>query len=142
MTVGVHVRARPDNAHIARQHIEKLRQLIDIRSAQKISDAGNACVVFSGLPAVGFGVYDHGPEFYARKTFAETAHPSLPEKYRSAGRQFNKNGQQRRQPAQHGQYNNYGNDYIEAPFTGEKQGFSFNIIPETDLFFQPAKFGQ
>src|SRR5271156_1508044 len=80
-------RPRADQAHIAGEHVEKLRQFIEIRPAQKRSDSGNSRVVLQLSVAKPFtprirvlckmspedfiAVVEHGPEF------PETERPAL-----------------------------------------------------------------
>src|SRR5258708_29824626 len=40
-----HLGPRPDNAHLAGEHVQKLRQFIKLERAEPAADAGNAWVV-------------------------------------------------------------------------------------------------
>jgi hypothetical protein len=59
------MRAGAYNAHISQQYVKKLGQLIYIRFTQEPADARNAYIILFGRTPVGFGIYDHRPEFDA-----------------------------------------------------------------------------
>ena len=45
--LGAHDRTRPDQAHLAAQHVEQLRQLVEARAAQEAPDPGDPRIVAS-----------------------------------------------------------------------------------------------
>src|SRR6185437_1709467 len=55
---------RPDEAHIAAQHVEELRQLVDTEFTDDVADAGDAGIAIRG-PAdpVALGIVAHGAKF-------------------------------------------------------------------------------
>ena len=56
--VGHRMWARPDNGHVALQHIEQLWQFINAGAAQPGPDTGDASVIRFGLDD-GFAVFEH-----------------------------------------------------------------------------------
>jgi hypothetical protein len=56
------LRPRPDQAHLAQQHVEKLRQFVDVRAAQQPADRGHARVAGDGPARAGqrFTFVEHG----------------------------------------------------------------------------------
>ena len=65
LRVEHHVRTGADNAHVALQHIEELRELIDIRLAHELAKRELAWVVLGGLQGVGLVVDMHRTELIA-----------------------------------------------------------------------------
>jgi hypothetical protein len=90
-----------DERHVAVQHIQELRQLIEAQSAQDRADARNAWIVSqlvqrfaggrAGRPSrelhdvatmrIRRGCRRHGPEFQDRERHAEVAEPALAEQH-------------------------------------------------------------
>ena len=85
IVVQPHVRTGSYEAHIAKEHINQLRQLIDIVLAHPIAKRIFARVVLGSLFCVCLGVYVHTAEFVTKELLAVPAATLLTEKYR-AGR--------------------------------------------------------
>ena len=77
------VRSRADNRHLAKQHVVKLRKLIEVRSAQETTDFGDARVVSGGL-AERLSIFDdmHRAKFENADSAISVPMSGLPEKYR------------------------------------------------------------
>ena len=60
-----HVRPRSYDAHFAFQHIDELRELIDIRATHQAAYSRHARVVLGSLLAIGIVVHLHAPELIA-----------------------------------------------------------------------------
>ena len=56
------MRARPDQGHLAAQHVDQLRQLVQAGAAQPASDRGDPRVVGARLHEPRAGVVAHGAE--------------------------------------------------------------------------------
>src|SRR5436190_16536835 len=57
------MRARPDDAHVAAQHVPKLRNFIDAQFAKPFSERINALVVIARLPRYFRMIGAHGAKF-------------------------------------------------------------------------------
>src|ERR1051326_8974362 len=76
------LRARPHQAHMALQNVEKLRQFVEPVLADKSPDAGNAIVIVRRPAGTGFfGVLPHGAELVDLKRLAVQTDALLPEEY-------------------------------------------------------------
>ena len=80
--VVYHMRARANYAHIAKQHIEKLRGFVDMGDAEYFAYCGNALIVYRYLPYIGLIVHEHGAELKAVKFYPFVSGTLLNEKYR------------------------------------------------------------
>ena len=78
-----HVRARTHHAHLACENIKKLRQLIDIESAQPPADPGDPFIVGFCRPLIGLIVGHHRAKFQAMEEPAMAANSFLTEKNRT-----------------------------------------------------------
>src|SRR3954470_11170389 len=78
--------ARPDEAHVATEHIEKLGKLIEAQLAQPASSACDSRIVFPRVNVRGFIIsrcpQSHGAEFDGGKQFSFPSHTLLPEECR------------------------------------------------------------
>lgn len=80
------VRALPDEAHVAPEHVEQLRRLVDAGAAQHAADTRHAIIVFAGgaLP-VAIGAIDlHRPQLVDREQLIASSHALLAEQDRAA----------------------------------------------------------
>lgn len=97
-------RARPDERHIAYEHIPKLGEFVEFGFAEEMASAGDSGVaVAEGELAAGFGGGPHGAEFQQAKRLSVFAHPCLLEEHPAARIKRNPKGQtceQRRQEKQ------------------------------------------
>ena len=96
------VRSRADDAHVALQHVEQLRQLVDAGHADDAADAGDAIVVARGRAvAVEVARLDvHAAELEDLERLVVSPQPSLREQHRAAALQPDRDrdeDQQRRQ---------------------------------------------
>ena len=101
-----HVRARAHNAHVAAQHVEELRQLVDVGLAHEVAKGKLARVVLGALNAVGVFVDVHRAELVAIELLAVHARAGLPEEHRAGTLQLYAQGYERHersQAQQHGQ---------------------------------------
>lgn len=78
-----HVRARTHYAHVAYQHVDELRQLVDVRLAHDVPPLGLSWVVTGCLQGVCLGIHFHAAELQAVKIFAVQPGSFLPEEYRT-----------------------------------------------------------
>src|SRR5262245_12021205 len=78
------VRPRSDDRHIAKQHIEELRQFVNAGFTQPFADGGDARITLRGLYDA-FAIFEnaHGPEFVDDELPAVEAAPPLPEDNRA-----------------------------------------------------------
>jgi len=86
------MRSGPDYAHVAEQHVDELRQLVDIGLAHDVAPLGLAGVVLCGLQGVGLVVDLHAAELDAGELLAVEAVALLAEEYRSGHREFGDDG--------------------------------------------------
>ena len=68
--MGEHVRTRSHEAHVANEHIEELRQLVDVVFPNEVAEGELARVVLGGLLAVCILVDVHRAELIAPERFA------------------------------------------------------------------------
>jgi hypothetical protein len=61
-TIVIHVRPRPDDAHVTGKYIQELRQLIQIGMTKETAHPRNAGIPFGSLSGIGFRILVHGPE--------------------------------------------------------------------------------
>jgi hypothetical protein len=81
-----HLRARTHHTHITPKHIEKLRQFIELPTAQERPDRSEALVAGRGHLMMSLvGGQEHGPEFEYGKSAAVKPHPLLPKERRPRG---------------------------------------------------------
>ena len=78
-----HVRARSHHAHVAFQHIDELRQLVDVRFPHDVSPFCLSRVVLCGLQRVGLRVHLHASELVAVEFLIVEPVPFLLEEDRS-----------------------------------------------------------
>src|SRR6185295_16387583 len=76
----------PDNAHLASQHVPKLRNLVQRPVAQQPADPGDTSVVLDNRETIADTLCadDHRAEFKAAKVFPSPADAILNKKNRSA----------------------------------------------------------
>ena len=72
-----HVRARPYEAHVAFEHIDELRQLVDVGFTHQVAEFEFARVVLGGLYAVAVFVDVHASELQAIELFSVQSVPLL-----------------------------------------------------------------
>ena len=65
LSVMQHVRTRTHDAHVALQHVDKLRELIDVRLSHEVAEGKLSWVVLGSLRLVGILVHMHGTELQA-----------------------------------------------------------------------------
>ena len=70
LSMGEHVGTRPHDTHVADEHIEELRQLVDIVFPDKVAERELAGVVLGGLFAVRILVDVHRAELIAPEGLA------------------------------------------------------------------------
>ena len=80
-----HVGARADDGHVAFEHVDELRELVEARAAHEVAEACLARIILGGLQGVGLSVDLHGAEFPAEEVASHVARSRLLEEYR-AGR--------------------------------------------------------
>ena len=73
--------AGPDQGHVATEHVEELRQLVDARAPQEAAEAGDARVAAGRLSIAGAGFVPHGAELVDLDDIAEAAVTLLPEQH-------------------------------------------------------------
>ncbi|MNE34502.1 hypothetical protein D3C80_1282270 [compost metagenome] len=111
--------ARADNAHVALQHVEQLRQFIQAGLAQELAQAGHAriavqlVIAFPGFPGVGIGfeqvhqgrvgVADHRPELEAAEDPSIPADARMTKDRRAAVAEKDQGGDDQQQGGQHQQ---------------------------------------
>src|SRR6476620_1726634 len=71
--VSMHMRPWTNQAHLSFQHINKLREFIQIRSSQYSANPGNTPVVFFRMLGMTILIHKHGSELQAPKTFSPAA---------------------------------------------------------------------
>ena len=74
-----HMRARTYDTHITFQHIEELRELVDVGLAHKIAERKLARIILCGLNLIGISVDVHRSEFVAHEWLAIKSSASLHE---------------------------------------------------------------
>ena len=72
-----HVRARPYEAHVAFEHVDELRQLVDVGFTHQVAEFEFARVVLGGLYAVAVFVDVHASELQAIELFSVQSVPLL-----------------------------------------------------------------
>ncbi|MNN76345.1 hypothetical protein D3C81_1927200 [compost metagenome] len=77
------MRARAHHGHLAAQHVQELRQLVQAGAAQEGAHARHAGVAGRGLGHAGVRVRHHRPELEDVERLAVHAEPSLPEQNRT-----------------------------------------------------------
>src|SRR5207247_1270931 len=78
--VARHFRTGAHEAHFADQHVEQLRQLIELRATEPAADASHARIAFDGEgQAAGGGVAHHRAELPNAEGTAAVSHALLPE---------------------------------------------------------------
>jgi hypothetical protein len=87
-------RARPDDAHIASQHVEEVRQLVEREAAQEPPDAGDAWVLgrHRGADADRVGAPPHGAQLEHLEDHAVPSDPTLAVEHRPAGGELDGDG--------------------------------------------------
>jgi len=108
-----HMRPRPDDGHVAYQHVEKLGKFIKTCFSQKRPDPGNAIIVTGSWPAVGFRVYIHASKLITPETSAIQASAQLYKENRARRLYLNENGKYRTKPAEDKNYNKQRKKDIE-----------------------------
>ncbi|KAG0773304.1 hypothetical protein G6F22_014986 [Rhizopus arrhizus] len=87
------VRAGPDDGHVAHQHVQELRQLIQAGAPQEAADAGNAGIVAGRLrDRAMFLMHGHGAELVDVEHLAVHAQPRLGKENGATGRQLHHQG--------------------------------------------------
>ena len=80
------LRAWANQAHVAHEHVEELRQLVQTATAQQASHAGDAWVFgLCKVHAGGLQAMHHAAEFPKREDFTISAHAGLRVKRRTLG---------------------------------------------------------
>src|SRR5882724_9494397 len=90
--LGQGVRARPDQGHVAFQHIQQLRQFVDTRRSQQLADGGYPRIVTCRFCDGGPVLLDpHCPEFKHNKLSAIESFSVLPKNNRPWTVKFDRN---------------------------------------------------
>src|SRR4051812_29900190 len=79
------MRARPDDAHVAEEHVPELRHLVDAQFAKPFTERINALVIRLRLPRFLSVVGTHRPEFVNLKTPVLHTGPGLEMEERAGG---------------------------------------------------------
>ncbi len=103
--VAYHVRTGADDAHVAQEDVDELRQLVDAGVAHDVAPLGLARVVLGGLELIGLVVYLHAAELQAVELFAQEAVALLLEEH-GAG---------------HGDLGDEGYDEVDPPEAGDEE---------------------
>jgi hypothetical protein len=96
-----HVRARSDNAHVAFQDIEELRQLVKVCFPEETSEEKHSRVTLTALPGVAFVVDPHSAELQATERVSVESCPFLNEEHGAAALQLYYQGNDRDKEQQH-----------------------------------------
>src|SRR6266481_251388 len=108
--------ARPDEAHFTLQHVQQLRQFVQLIFAQKVPCPCDPWIIGRGLGSADlFGIKDHGAQFPNAEGTPQTSGAHAPIKHRPGGIEsdpYRANCQQRRDQ----QKSTEGNDNIKESF--------------------------
>ena len=100
------LRARPDDRHVAAQHVPELRQLVDVRAAQELAERRHAADRRSlrpHRPGLALGVVVHRAELDDRERLAVEAHPLLAVEDGAARRELDERRDEPERNRQHDQ---------------------------------------
>ena len=128
------LRARADQAHVALEHAEELRQLVDAGHPHEAAHARDA-VVAGGGPArlaVFLGVLPHAAELHDLEGLAVLAHAFLPVEHRAAAVELD--DQCGQQHDRRGQDQQAGAEDVEGPLDRRAPGALIEAFAED----QPA----
>jgi len=78
-----HMRAGTNNAHVSKEHINKLRDLIETCIAKELSDRGDTGIILDSLLAIRQVIHIHSAELITPEDLSEKSNPLLPEEYRA-----------------------------------------------------------
>ena len=115
LRVVQHVRTWTDDAHVTSEHIEELRELVDVGLAHEVAEGELPWVVLGGLRRVGILVDVHGAELIAIERLAVQTRASLLEEQRSWALQLDDecdDGEER----QHAQADHAAHGNVEGTF--------------------------
>jgi len=96
-----HVRARSDDAHVAFQDIEELRQLVEVGFPEKLPEKEHPRVSLAALLRVTFAVDPHSAELQATERVSVESCPFLNEEHGAAALQLYYQGNDRDKEQQH-----------------------------------------
>ena len=111
-----HVRARAHDAHVAFQHIDELRQLVDVRLAHDVSPARLARVILGGLQRIRLGIHLHASELVAVELLVVQPVSFLLEEHRSRHRQLRDNRHDNQDEGEERTQEEQGEHDVERPF--------------------------
>jgi len=108
-----HERSRSDDGHIAQEHVDELRRLVEIGLAQEGSDLGDSSVTFGSHLSVGSFVGPHGSELQAREGMSVLACPFLSEEDGTLGFNLDGEGDDEENGDEYREQENQGEDEVE-----------------------------
>src|SRR4051794_16350328 len=126
LVLGAHKRARPDEAHLAGQDVEELRDLVERKAPQQSSHGGDAGIVgdleepvtrlvaLEQLRLHRVGAVDHRAELEDPERLGLAADPRLAEEHGTARAELDRD-RRRRDERRHGEQTDRGADDVERP---------------------------
>ena len=111
-----HVRPRAHDAHVAFQHVDELRQLVDVGLPHDVSPFRLSGVVFRGLQGVRLLVHPHAAELVAVELLVVQSVTLLPEEDGSRHRDFRDDGHNHEDEGEEGAEEGEREDDVERPF--------------------------
>ena len=122
-----HVRAWSYDAHVALEHVEELREFIDVGLSYEITEGEFTRVVLGGLYLVGVLVDMHRPEFIASERFAIESRPLLLEEDGAWTLPFDQVGDEGDEGNHDQAYNGTHHD-VEQPFDELVEGVGEGFV--------------
>ena len=128
----IHMRTGPYNAHMTRQDIEELRQLVQVTMTEKAAHPGDPGVVVGSLLGIGFGIDAHSPELETGEGTSQETHPRLHEEDGSFRIKFYKNIEDGKKPAENEDQDAQGYRNVEDPLGQQVRVTLNDICPKVD----------
>ena len=122
--------ARAYHAHLAEQHIEELRHLVQVALAQEGANLGHARVVLGGLFAVRLLVHPHAAEFVATELLLALAQAGLFEEDRTRAAELHGQGEERNEPAEYEDDHAQGENDVEGALQGTVPALVQRLVPQ------------
>src|SRR5262245_38025681 len=108
------MRAGAYDAHMARQYIQELRDLVQVGVPKKPSHPGYPGIIVGSLFRISLGIHIHCPEFQAGKRLSKEAYPFLNEENRPPGIKLDQYVKDGKEPAEDEDQGEKGEEDIEV----------------------------
>ena len=128
-----HVRTGTYDAHVAQQHIDELRHLVQVGLPHDVAPLGLAGVVLGSLQGVGLGIHLHAPELDDVEFLVVQPVPLLAEEEGTRHGQLGQDGDHQQDEGKEGAEEEKGEHDVEGTFHHLVGRFAQRVTAQTEV---------